>query len=681
MKINLFKYIFILLAALSIVSCTDGLEHPDNSGGGNEGGETTTALTPTPKEWDGEKGGEISYQLLVYSFADSNGDGIGDFKGITQKLDYLNDLGISALWLSPINPCMSYHGYDVMDYAAVNPNFGTMADFEELVATAHSKNIKIYLDYVINHTSNKHPWFQDAISSEDSEFSQYYSLSDNPAADIAAGLIPMVNGYGANEWFVAGSVANHNYLFTLDWSNESAPTITVSESTTVDEANPDTSTEGAKYLYFGKDELKKFYDKGNGIYTVNVDFSSDWGFLIRTSSSSTWPVGTKYGTKTPADKLVINQPFAIETDKSNNDNVSNITMPGSMMYHSNFYTDWFADLNYGPVADAQNSPAFKAIVDDAKVWIDAGVDGLRLDAVKHIYRNSDSDENPRFLGQFYDKINEYYKTKNSGDIYMVGEVLSDASHVAPYYKGLPALFEFSFWYKLEWALNNDTGYYLLKDYDEFESMYKPQRTDYTIATKLANHDEDRTRSKLSKSLPKSKLAAAVLLTSRGEPYIYYGDELGYYGTKENGDEYVRTPMAWGDKGSVTSYTDKVDSEMLSDVGNTDSQKGDANSILNMYSQFTQLRNNYDALAMGKMTPHDTYNQSNTEFKNIAAWYMTYNDEKLLVIHNISEAESVLIIKDVVKAAIGVNGTILSSDDDSGNKTLEMGAYSTVVFEL
>ena len=140
-------------------------------------------------------------------------------------------------------------------------------------------------------------------------------------------------------------------------------------------------------------------------------------------------------------------------------------------------------------------------------------------------------------------------------------------------------------------------------------------------------------------------------------------------------------MAWGDKGSVTSYTDKVDSEMLSDVGNTDSQKGDANSILNMYSQFTQLRNNYDALAMGKMTPHDTYNQSNTEFKNIAAWYMTYNDEKLLVIHNISEAESVLIIKDVVKAAIGVNGTILSSDDDSGNKTLEMGAYSTVVFEL
>lgn len=682
MRINLLIYIFALFATLSLGSCTgDDLKRPGGGGGGS-----SSALTPSPKVWDGQKRGKLTYQLLVYSFADSNGDGIGDFKGITQKLDYINDLGISALWLSPIHPCMSYHGYDATDYAAVNPDFGTMADFEELVDQAHSRDIKIYLDYVINHTGREHSWFQSAITSEENQYRDFYSISENPAADIAAGKIPMINsqgaaGYADNEWFVANNTVTKNYLFTLDWSDANAPTVTITESTTVDGDNPDVSTEGAKYLYFGKDKLKKFYAQADGIYTLNLDFSSDWGFLVRTSNAAEWVVGTKYGTKSTTDRLVIGEPFKLETDKSNNDNVKNIVMPGSIMFHSNFYTDWFADLNYGAAADAHNSPAFKAIVDDAKVWINAGVDGLRLDAVKHIYRNSDSDENPQFLKQFYDKINEYYKSKNSGEVYMVGEVLSGADQVAPYYKGLPALFEFSFWFKLEWAINNNTGCFILKDLDEFEAKYSAQREDYMIATKLSNHDENRTRSTLGKSIQKSKLAAAILLTSRGEPYIYYGEELGYYGTKEAGDEYVRTPMAWGDNSSTTTYTDKIDAEMLSDVGDTDSQRSDANSMLNLYLQFSQLRNNYDALAMGKMSQHEVYNQNNTEFKSIAAWYMTYGDEKLLVIHNVSPLATVIKLKDITKSIVGVNGNIIAIDQTQGNMSLEMGAYSTIIFEL
>ena len=123
-----------------------------------------------------------AYQVLVYSFADSDGDGYGDIKGLTNALNYLNDgnpfggndLGISAIWLSPINSASSYHGYDVKDYKAIDPRLGTMEDFEHLVANAHSRGIKIILDMVFNHTSREHPWFLDAMRSASSPYVAYY---------------------------------------------------------------------------------------------------------------------------------------------------------------------------------------------------------------------------------------------------------------------------------------------------------------------------------------------------------------------------------------------------------------------------------------------------------------------------------------------------------------------------
>src|SRR6185295_17962217 len=100
----------------------------------------------------------VFYEIFVRSFYDSNGDGKGDFKGITAKLDYLDQLGVKGLWLMPINPAPSYHGYDVTDYMAVNPDFGSMADFKQLLAEAHKRGMRIILDFVVNHTSDKHPW-------------------------------------------------------------------------------------------------------------------------------------------------------------------------------------------------------------------------------------------------------------------------------------------------------------------------------------------------------------------------------------------------------------------------------------------------------------------------------------------------------------------------------------------
>ena len=124
-----FCWSLLLLAA----SCSDDnpVTPPDvPQGGGNEDNTEWTAVTPSPDEWDEERRAGITYQLLVYSFADSDGDGWGDLRGVTDKLDYLQQLGVSALWLSPIHPAMSYHGYDVTDYTAVNPRLGTLADFD-----------------------------------------------------------------------------------------------------------------------------------------------------------------------------------------------------------------------------------------------------------------------------------------------------------------------------------------------------------------------------------------------------------------------------------------------------------------------------------------------------------------------------------------------------------------------
>jgi alpha-amylase len=130
----------------------------------------------------------VFYEIFVRSFYDSNGDGIGDFNGITQKLDYLNDgdpstttdLGINAIWLMPIFPSPSYHGYDVTDYFNVNPEYGTLEDFNRMVEEAHKRGIHVIIDFVINHTSSEHPWFvaaQDPVS----EFHDWYIWSEtNP---------------------------------------------------------------------------------------------------------------------------------------------------------------------------------------------------------------------------------------------------------------------------------------------------------------------------------------------------------------------------------------------------------------------------------------------------------------------------------------------------------------------
>jgi len=122
---------------------------------------------------------DIYYQIFVRSFADSDGDGIGDLNGITNKLDYLEDLGITAIWLTPIHPTDSYHGYEVVDYYAINPEFGTMDDFENLLKEAKDKNIKVIMDAVFNHSSPNNLWYQDSLNDLTSPYREFYIWSSN----------------------------------------------------------------------------------------------------------------------------------------------------------------------------------------------------------------------------------------------------------------------------------------------------------------------------------------------------------------------------------------------------------------------------------------------------------------------------------------------------------------------
>lgn len=114
------------------------------------------------------------YEIFMRSFADSDGDGIGDLKGITSRLDYLDSLGVEGLWLTPFNKATSYHKYDVEDYYAVDPEYGTMADLQMLVQEAHRRDIKVLMDLVINHCSSSHPWFKDACSGPDSPYRDWF---------------------------------------------------------------------------------------------------------------------------------------------------------------------------------------------------------------------------------------------------------------------------------------------------------------------------------------------------------------------------------------------------------------------------------------------------------------------------------------------------------------------------
>ena len=551
------KRIIILFLLFVIISCKKDNNSIPGTDPNLPGLERDDISQYKAKEWDGIKRGGVFYEIFVRSFADSNGDGIGDLNGITAKLDYLNQIGISGIWLTPIHPSPSYHGYDVEDYLSVKPEYGTMNDFEELVKKAKSLNIKIILDLVLNHTSKTHPWFIDAISSQESRYRDYYliSPSDLVSSNISSGKIPMTQSYISSQW--------HN----------------ISQGT-------------SGYNYLG------------------------------------------------------------------------------------MFSDWMPDLNFGSIDTCEVSAPFKEMVEISKFWIAKGVSGFRLDAVKHIYQNEISEENPLFLKKFFDSIK-----KERNDIYVVGENLSgDYREVSPYYTGLPALFNFDAWYKLIYAIENSHAKWYPKDIVEMEASFRSYRNDAINVTKLSNHDEDRTLSRLGGDISKAKIAAAILLTISGSPYIYYGEEIGMLGMKNGGDENVREPFLWSSIQS-DNYRTKWRNPLFStesSVRPLELQRNDKNSIFRVYEKFLKLRNTYQSLAYGEMrypSNLDSYD------KNFMVFFREYSGEKLMIIHNVSSNTSTIAISDPIVRAVADMGSVTYSKINTQSHSVTMPPYSTIIFEL
>ena len=121
----------------------------------------------------------VFYQIYVRAFCDSNGDGHGDFRGLTSKLDYIAELGVDCLWIMPMYPSpLKDDGYDIADYFGIHPDYGTLADFKTFLDEAHRRGLRVITDLVLNHTSDQHPWFQQARQSRDNPYRDYYVWSD-----------------------------------------------------------------------------------------------------------------------------------------------------------------------------------------------------------------------------------------------------------------------------------------------------------------------------------------------------------------------------------------------------------------------------------------------------------------------------------------------------------------------
>ena len=628
-------------------------------------------LVPAPAAFDGKKRSNTAYQLLIYSFADSDGDGIGDFKGIQNKLDYLDAMGVTALWLSPAHPASSYHAYDVTDYYSVNPDYGTEQDFQNLIKAAHDKGIAIYMDYVLNHSSKFHPWFQEALANPDSKYRDYYFFSANPQSDYSK--FPMLKGtsYQSGEWKAVTS---------------GSPRMTITSTT---EAVTSGTESWNLWMWQdgGEGKVVKFVKKDAGTYYLVVEINGKWGILARKYPN--WDAGSKFGAKGSVTTLQVGQPIDLVADGndmwftgSGRYKIELTNVSTETLYYMGCFSDWMPDLNYGDVASAETNVCFLDLAASADQWINMGVDGLRLDAVKHIcgginsYNNS---SNIMLLGKWYDHINTTYKAAGkslgqTSDVFMVAEAWDGHNIEKTYYKGLTSCFEFDYGYKVRDVLNSGSAGDLASAIATYVSDHTAQRADAITSFFLSNHDQDRFGSNVGKNLAKQKQAGAILLSGSGKPFIYQGEELGYYGTKGSGDEYVRTPMMWDKAGTDCAkkgVNNKVDSDMLKPGISVEAQKADDASILKVYETWSRLRNTYPALATGTMTPVSLTGSS------FAAWYMTSSDgQKLLVIHNVSTAEKSTTVSDSMAKPIALLGT-----GKTEGTTLTLGGNSSVVFEL
>lgn len=487
----------------------------------------------------------IYYEIFVRSFADSDGDGIGDFNGVTAKLDYLKELGIDGIWLMPVNASPSYHGYDVTDYNSLNEDYGTEADFQNLIEQAHKRDIKVIMDFVINHTSSEHPWFQSAVADANSPYRNYY------------------------RWV--------NKRDTADYS---------------------------------------------------LSDESFW-------NSQVWHKSGDY-------------------------------------YYYGIFSEEMPDLNYN------NEMVRKEVKNAAKKWLTLGVDGFRLDAAMHIYGDYEFKQQKDQLQSNLQWWNEFalFCESINPEVYLVGEAWQDEKVLAEYAQPFDTKFNFTFAQDMMDAIMNEstektsTGKELAKSLENILQQYKEQDEKYIDGIFATNHDQNRIMSQVG-SVEKAKLAASIYLTLPGNPFIYYGEEIGMYGEKP--DEKIREPFQWSPDGSDMDTTWEEASSNTKTLSLQELKAESTNNIYHHYQKLIAFRKGHPVLADGEFKAVETGK------KTILAYSRKNQEEELIVIHNLSK-EQVEIQNDMLKEGIILYDDSLESKE--GNELQEdrilLAPYSTVV---
>lgn len=515
----------------------------------------------------------VFYEIYPRSFADSKNSGMGDLKGIISKLDYLRDLGVGAIWLTPCYPSPQIDfGYDISDYRTIAPEYGTMEDFDNLVAEAKKRDIRIIMDLVLNHTSDKHAWFQESKSSK-----------DNPKRD----------------WYI--------------WKDPASP---------------------------GKPP-------------------NNWQACF---GHSAWTLD-----------------------------------PKTNQYYYHFFYPEQPDLNW------RNPEVRKAMYDVAKFWLDRGVAGFRLDAVGNIFEDPNLHDDPVLPGK--NKLGDLNMiTKYNENLPEVHDVMAELRQVIDGYKDRVLIGEtyggdvaaISKFYgknlnEVQLPMNFlfcEIGKLTTSEFRKQVNPWDNNPAGGWPVWVMSNHDRIRHYDKFGDGKHNdeiAKAAAAVLLTLRGTPIMYYGEEIGMKNRdperkedvqdpigkigwpEEKGRDGERTPMQWNSSQNAgfsekkpwlpvaTNYKDH----------NVESELKEPNSILNFYRAVIKLRKEQKALADGK------YIEVNETNPAVFTYLRKSDNECILVAVNMSPDEQT-VDYDLSKSGVRANSvTPLVTSPSLAEKTVQL----------
>jgi alpha-glucosidase len=517
----------------------------------------------------------VVYQVYPRSFADSDGDGIGDLPGILERLPYLRSLGVDALWISPFfrSPMLDF-GYDVSDHAAVDPLFGTDADADALIAAAHAHGLRVLVDIVLPHTSDRHPWFREAASSRTAPERDFYVWRDGPTPGRADGGPP-------NNWtagFPPGSSAWTWHPATAQW-----------------------------YLH--------------------------------------------------------------------------------------------SHLPQQPDLDWSNPAVRAAQLDILRCWLDRGVDGVRLDSINRLgkdpaYRDNVAGERPRQQDwpTLHDHLREIRALVDSypGTV-VVGEVWEfDQRRILPYL----APDELHLAHNFVFARAPFDATEIRRTVEEFTELAGPGTWP---AWFLNNHDEPRVGSRWSTPDDgeevrgaRARLAAVLLLTLRGTPFLYQGEELGLpdtelppgVGEDRNGRDPQRTPMPWappstaGPGAGFTTGTPWLPIGSTAEQLNVASELRDEGSMLNLYRDLLGLRRSRPSLRAGDQVFLDVP-------RDVLAYLRTETGECSLVVLNLAAATRSLDLAPVIGPGWSSTPALLASTGGASvvpGHTLVLAPFSGAVLD-